>query len=95
MRPAPLLITLLAACAATPPAGDEVPADRRDVAGALYQQFDEVLERRAEIRDDGSEEAQREREELDRLADEIAVRIVRIDPDADVDRLVKRLERAR
>ena len=88
-------LLVFAACVAKPPSSEELPADRDDVAVALYKQFDEVLTRRTEIREAEGEEAQREKEELDRLADEIAVRIVRIDPDADVSALVRKLEAAR
>jgi hypothetical protein len=72
-----------------------VAADRADVTHALYVQLDEVLARRKAIADEEGESAEREREDLDRLADEIAKRIVRLDPDADVDVLVRRLEQSR
>ena len=86
---------LLAACATQAPVQEELPASRDDVAAALYAQLARVLDRHAAIGGDESEAAARERAELRRLADEIAVRIVRIDPEADVDALVEQLERAR
>jgi hypothetical protein len=91
---APLLI-LLAACAAPPGEEERVAADREDVRVALHRQLDEVLARRHAIAGDDSVAAAQEREELDRLADEIAVRIVRLDPEADIDALVGRLEESR
>ncbi|MHC4548891.1 MAG: hypothetical protein ACYTEZ_08940 [Planctomycetota bacterium] len=95
MRRAGPILLLLAACASAPPTPEELPANREDVAAALHAQLDDVLARRAAIADDEGEAAERERAELKRLADEIAVRIVRIDPDADVDALVAKLESAR
>ena len=90
--PRPLLL-LLAGCTAPAERDERVAADREDVTHALYAQLDEVLERRKTIALEEGDGAQREREELDRLAEEIAKRIVRLDPDADVDALVHRLER--
>jgi hypothetical protein len=95
MRRATAACLLLAACATPTPDQEELPANRDDVAAALYEQLARVLDRHAAIADDESEAAARERAELRRLADEIAVRIVRIDPDADVDALVEQLGRAR
>lgn len=89
------LLLLLGACAGTAERDERVAADRGDVQHALYRQLDDVLARRQAIADEEGEAATREREELDRLADEIAVRIVRLDPDADVDKLVRRLEQSR
>lgn len=89
-----LLSVMVAACSATAPEQEELPANRDDVTAALYAQLAQVLERHAAIAGDESEAAARERAELRRLADEIAVRIVRVDPDADVDALVQQLERA-
>lgn len=89
-----LLSAMLAACASSAPEQGELPANRDDVTAALYAQLARVLDRHAAIAGDESEAAARERAELRRLADEIAVRIVRIDPDADVDALVQQLERA-
>ncbi len=86
---------LLAACATQAPVQEELPANRDDVTVALYEQLARVLERHAAIANEEGEEAARERTELRRLADEIAVRIVRIDPSADVDALVEQLERTR
>jgi hypothetical protein len=87
------LLLLLAACAAPHEADERVAADRRDVTQALHRQFDEVLARRDAIADEPGDGATRERTELDDLAQRIAERIVRLDPDADVDALVRRLER--
>jgi len=89
------LLLLLAACSSTRDGDERVAADREDVKHALYVQLDEVLARRKAIAKEEGEAAAREREDLDRLADEIAVRIVRLDPDANVDTLVKRLEQSR
>ena len=86
---------LLAACATQTPVQEELPANRDDVTVALYEQLARVLERQAAIANEEGEEAAREQTELRRLADEIAVRIVRIDPSADVDALVEQLERTR
>jgi len=66
-------------------------ASRAEVTLALYQQLEFVLERHDELLDDLESSAQAEREELVRLAAEIAVRIVRVDPEADVDSLVARM----
>jgi hypothetical protein len=84
---------LLAACASQAPVQEELPASRDDVTAALYAQLSRVLERYAAIVEDEGPAAARERNELRRLADEIAVRIVAIDRDADVDALVAQLER--
>jgi len=87
---------LLAACASQPqPRADEPPANRDDVVAALYEQFEHVRARYAALEADESDAAAREREELARLAEAIAVRIVRIDPDADVTELIEKLERTR
>ena len=86
---------LLCACATQAPVQEELPASRDDVTVALYEQLARVLERHAAIADEEGDAAARERTELRRLADEIAVRIVRIDPSADVDALVEQLERTR
>ncbi|MHC5043187.1 MAG: hypothetical protein ACYTGI_12525 [Planctomycetota bacterium] len=84
---------LLAACATQAPVQEELPANRDDVTAALYAQLARVLDRHAALAKNESEAAARERAELRRLADEIAVRIVSIDRDADVDALVEQLER--
>ena len=87
---------LLAACATQAPVQEELPANRDDVTAALYAQLARILERHAAIAGDGSAAATRERTVLRRMSDEIAVRIVRIDPGADVDVLVEQLgERSR
>lgn len=93
-RAAVVACAVLAACATPAPEQEELPASRDDVTAALYAQLARVLERHAAIAGDDSPAAARERAQLRRLADEIAVRIVRIDPDADVDALVQQLERA-
>jgi hypothetical protein len=72
-----------------------VAADREDVKHALYRQLDEVLARREAIAGEEGEAAERERAELSALAQKIAERIVRLDPEADVNVLVDRLEKAR
>lgn len=87
-----LLLLALASCAARPPEDrEELPANRSDVAMSLYRQLDLVIARHDDLGDDPGSE--REREELRRLAHEIAVRIVRIDPNADVRALVEKVER--
>jgi len=86
---------LLAACATQAPVQEELPANRDDVTVALYEQLARVLERHAAIADEKGAAAAHERAELRRRADEIAVRVVRIDPSADVDALVEQLERTR
>lgn len=91
--PVPLLL-LLAGCATPRESDDRVAADRADVTHALHRQFDEVLARRDAIAKEQGDGAARERAELDDLAQRIAERIVRLDPDANVDELVRRLERA-
>jgi len=88
------LVLLLAACKAPESGENPVAAEREDVCAALYRQLDEVLARRDAI-DEEDDTAVREREELARLADDIAVRIVRLDPDVDVDAIVRRLEQSR
>jgi len=90
-----LFVALLVAACGAPAVRDEpAAAEREDVCAALYRQLDEVLARRVAIEAE-DETATREREELGRLADDIAVRIVRLDPDADVDAIVRRLEQSR
>jgi hypothetical protein len=95
MKRALPLLALLGACASAVEHEEPQAASREDVRKALYRQFDLVLARRREIAHEEGEAAAREREELDRLADEIAVQIVRIDPDADVDVVLRELERSR
>ena len=90
-----IALLLLAACASRPPSPPSVSASRTDVTASLYQQLDLVLARQAELADATEEAAVRERAELLRLAAEIAIRIVRIDPQADGDALVDRIEQAR
>jgi hypothetical protein len=95
MRTGLPLLPLVAACAARPDGDERVAADREDVKHALHRQFDEVLARHAAIEGDGSEAATRERAELEVLANRIAERIVRLDPHADVNVLVRRLKEMR
>ncbi len=90
-----LPLLLLAGCSAPSDREERVAADRQDVTHALYVQLDEVLARRKAIANEEGEALERERADLDRLADEIAKRIVRLDPNADVDVLVRRLEQSR
>ena len=80
LLPWPLLL-LLCGCHARKENDERVAADREDVKHALYRQFDEVLARY--------------QADLEELANRIAQRIVRIEPDADVDTLVRRLEQMR
>jgi hypothetical protein len=87
-----LQLMLLFACATQAPEQAELPANRDDVTAALYAQLARVLDRHAALAKDESDGAVRERAELRRMADEIAVRIVSIDRNADVDALVKQLE---
>ena len=89
------LLLLLAGCASTAESDERVPADRDDVRHALHRQFDEVVARYQAIADEEGPEATRERAELRELANKIAERIVRLDPAADVDTLVRRLEEMR
>jgi len=86
------LLLALAACHAPPPEPDEpATASRQEVTLALHRQLQLVLERYQQLATDNSEFAREEQDELVRLAAEIAVRIVRIDPKADVDGLVFQL----
>ena len=62
-------------------------ATRAEVALALRRQLHYVRERHETLADDDSPEARAEKEELVRLAMEIALRILRIDPEADLDSL--------
>jgi len=91
-RAAALVPLLLAACGTTAVQEERTSAEREDVCAALYRQLDEVLARRDSIAGE-DDSAARERDDLARLADDIAVRIVRLDPEADVEAIVKRLER--
>ena len=88
---AAVLVLCCAACRSAPEPDAPAMASRAEVTLALYQQLEFVLERHDELLDDLESSAQAEREELVRLAAEIAVRIVRVDPEADVDRLVARM----
>jgi len=94
LLPGPLLL-LLGACNTPKESDEHVAADREDVKHALHRQFDEVLQRYQALEGDDSEEAADERADLEALANRIAERIVRLDPNADVDTLVRRLEQMR
>ena len=89
-RGLPLL--LLLACSAPPEHEERVAADRQDVTHALYRQLDEVLARRDAVAKEPGEAAAQTHAELDDLAHRIAEHIVRLDPEADVDTLVRRLK---
>ena len=91
----PCVLLLLGACAAAPAPDEPATASRTEVTIALYTQFQLVLDRHSVLSDVADPAAQDEREQLVRLAAEIAVRIVRVDPDADVRDLVKRMETLR
>ena len=95
MRAAALLLLAAAGCRSPQPPPEDPPANRRDVTAALHEQLDLVLQRHAELAESEEPEDREERQELARLADEIALRIVRIDPDADVEALKAKLEQTR
>ncbi|MDH3591256.1 MAG: hypothetical protein OER88_05230 [Planctomycetota bacterium] len=95
MKRGSLFVLLLAACATQKRPEQDPPANRDDVTSALYQQFDLTLARHESLRGDETAAGQVERQELAQLADEIAMKIVRIDPNADVQQLIERLERTR
>ena len=78
---------LLAGCAAPAPEREELPASRADVIRALYRQLDMVLEQHAALEERDDVPTRAERQELMLLAAEIAVRILRIDPNANLGRL--------
>ena len=90
------VLVLFGACRSRPEPQEPATASRAEVTIALYTQLQLVLERHDTL---GAAEtdpaAHEEREQLVRLAAEIAVRIVRVDPDADVTRLVERMETLR
>ena len=91
-----LLTALLSAllsggCRAAPEPDEPAIASRAEVTVALYHQLQLVLERHDRLVNNIDTAAQAEREELVRLAAEIAVRLARVDPEADVDRLVDRM----
>ena len=92
---AALVMVLLAACASKPPQHDEVHASRADVTASLYRQLEFVLEQQSALADQVDDAAMAERAQLLRLAIDIAVSIVRIDPDADRDILADRINDAR
>ena len=88
-------LLLVAACAAPAIDPEEPPADREDVSGALHRQLDLVLARHNELAETGEPLARQERAELGRLANEITLRIFRIDPNADVRALLEKTESTR
>jgi len=85
----------LACCAAAPPEQRDLPATRADVADALRAQFELVLARSDSLREGGTPADEAERDELRRLANEIAERLVRIDPQSRARVLAARLESMR
>jgi hypothetical protein len=86
---------LLGACQSGKPLPEDPPASREDVTAALQDQLDLVLARHDALAGSEDPAALEERHELARLADEIALRLVRIDPEADVEELKAKLERTR
>jgi len=101
MKKAPLVpalaLALLAGCAAEGRKPDhEVQATRKDVTVSLYRQFDLVLARQKELATQPRNEAVvRERAELLHLAAEIAHRILRIDTEANGDKIIERIRASR
>lgn len=98
MRPrvlAAVAAIVLAACAARETEPDEPPAQRADVVAALYRQLDLVVARYEALEEDPGPAAADERAELAERARAIAMKIVRVDPDADVHTLTAQLERVR
>jgi len=90
------VLVLFGACQSPPEPQEPATASRAEVTIALYTQLQLVLERHDTLSDAETDPAaSTEREQLVRLAAEIAVRIVRVDPDADVARLVERMETLR
>jgi hypothetical protein len=85
----------LLACTARETEPDDPPAQRADVIAALYRQLDLTIARYEEIEEDPGPAAASEREELSARAHAIALKIVRVDPDADVQTLTARVERVR
>ncbi|MHC4939615.1 MAG: hypothetical protein ACYTHK_11645 [Planctomycetota bacterium] len=82
------LLLALAACKAPPVEEEPATASRAEVTHALHQQWELVCERLDLLATADPEEVRAEQLQLVRLAAEIAVRIVRVDPHADVDALV-------
>ena len=95
MRGAAIAVVFFTACATPPPEESEVQATRRDVTASLNRQFDLVLAHEKELAKESDAATIEERARLLRLAAEIAIRIVRIDPKADSRRLVERIQGAR
>ena len=81
------LLFTLAACQAPLPPEEPATASRAEVTLALYAQLQLVRERHAALAAADSEAAREEQDQLVRLAAEIAVRIFRVDPEADVEGL--------
>jgi hypothetical protein len=92
---AAFLLLVAAGCQAPVEPDEPATASRAEVTLALYRQLEFVLRRHDILATELQRESQLEREELVRLAAEIAVRIVRVDPEADVDALVLRMESLR
>ena len=89
------VLLLFGACRSAPEPEEAPTASRAEVTIALYSQLQMVLERHDTLSENAEPAAQTEREQLVRLAAEIAVRIVRVDPEADVAQLVDRMETLR
>jgi len=89
------VLLLFGACRSAPAPEETPTASRAEVTIALYSQLQMVLERHNTLSENVDPAAQAEREQLVRLAAEIAVRIVRVDPEADVAQLVDRMETLR
>lgn len=93
MRILALLLLSLAGCRSGRGEAEEPPVTRADASAALYRQFDAVLERRRALLEEPDREEERER--LLDLAEAIVVEIARIDPQADLRSLVRRIDRER
>ena len=89
------LFVLGSGCRAPVAPDEPATASRAEVTLALYRQLEFVLRRHDLLAAEIEIESQLEREQLVRLAAEIAVRIVRVDPEANVDNLVLRMESLR
>ena len=75
-------VLLLAACASTPAEDPEPPtASRADVVRALQLQLKMVRDRQLEISAESTDAARVEEEHLSRLAAEIVIMLLRIDPE--------------
>jgi hypothetical protein len=87
-----VVATTLTACQSRPESEEPATATRAEVTLALWRQFRYVRARHEELEADESEAAREERKELERLALEIALRILRVDPDADLEGLSMMIE---